>query len=88
MMNVATCWIFKIPLRDLGWALIPGIALAVSGALPILSLSFIELEFLGDITKACILLAAAGAAIALCLATVCRGFLREVVALAATAKPE
>jgi len=88
MITAATCWIFKIPLWDLGRALIPGIVLAMSGALPVLSLSFINLEFLGDFTKACILLAAAGVAIALCLATVCRGFLREVVALAATAKPE
>ena len=88
MITAATCWIFKIPLWELGRALIPGVALAMSGALPILSLYLVDLEYLGDITKACILLAAAGAAIALSLATVCRGFFREIVAVAAAAKPE
>jgi O-antigen/teichoic acid export membrane protein len=88
MITAATCRIFQIPLWELGRALIPGVALAMSGALPILCLGFIDLGFLSDIIKACILLGAAGAAIALCLATVCKSFFRELVAVAAAAKPE
>jgi O-antigen/teichoic acid export membrane protein len=88
MVTVAACWTFDIRLGELGRALMPGLALAASGALPIISLSFADLQFVPDIIQACVLLAAAGAGMAVCSATVCRPFVREVVALAVSAKPE
>jgi PST family polysaccharide transporter len=86
MVTVAACWRFKIGLGELGRALMPGIALAVSGALPILLLRFADLEFMPDLVKACTLLAAAGVGMAICSATVCKKFVREVVALLVSAK--
>jgi len=88
MVTVAVCRSFKIGLGELTRALVPGIALSVSGALPTLLLSFVDLEFVPDIVRACMLLAAAGVGMVVCLATVCRAFVREVVALAVSAKPE
>ncbi len=86
MITVAACRTFKIGLGELARALVPGIALSVSGALPTLLLSFVDLEFVPDIVRACVLLAAAGVGMAVCSATVCRAFVREVVALAVSAK--
>jgi O-antigen/teichoic acid export membrane protein len=86
MVTVAACWRFKIGLGELARALMPGIALAVSGALPILLLRFADLGFMPDLVKACTLLAAAGVGMAICSATVCRDFVREVVALLVSAK--
>jgi hypothetical protein len=39
-----------------------------------------------DLVKACTLLAAAGVGMAICSATVCKKFVREVVALLVSAK--
>jgi hypothetical protein len=86
MVTVAACRRFKIGLGELGRALVPGIALAASGALPILLLRFVDLGFMPDIVRACTLLAAAGVGMAICSATVCRGFVREVVALLVSTK--
>jgi len=87
MVTVAACRTFEIGFGELGRALFPGIALTVSGALPVLFLGFVDLEYLPDIIRACALLAAAGVGMAVCSATVCRGFVREVVALLVSAKP-
>jgi lipopolysaccharide exporter len=86
MVTVAACRRFKIGLGELGRALVPGIALAASGALPIFFLRFVDLEFMPDVVRACTLLAAAGVGMAICSATVCKGFVREVVALLVSAK--
>ena len=88
MVTVAACRTFKIGLGELGRALMPGIALSISGALPILSFSFVDLGFAPDIIEACALLAAAGIGMAICSGTVCRGFFREVIALIVSAKPK
>jgi PST family polysaccharide transporter len=86
MVTVAACRRFKIGLGELGRALVPGIALAVSGALPILLLRLADLGFMPDLVKACTLVAAAGVGMAICSATVCKDFVREVVALLVSAK--
>jgi energy-converting hydrogenase Eha subunit G len=44
------------------------------------------LEFMPDIVKACTLIIAAGVGMTICSATVCRGFVREVIALLVSAK--
>jgi len=86
MVTVAACRTFKIGLGELGRALMPGIALASSGAVPIISLSFVDLGFAPDLIEASALLAAAGIGMAVCSATVCRDFVREVIALIVSAK--
>jgi lipopolysaccharide exporter len=86
MVTVAACRIFKIGLGELGRALWPGIALAVSGTLPILLLGLMDLGFVPNIIKACALLGAAGIGMTVCAATVCRSNVREVVALLVSAK--
>jgi teichuronic acid exporter len=86
MVTLAACRRFKIGLGELGRELLPGMALAVSGALPILALHFVDLEFMPDFVKACVLLIAAGVGMTICAATVCRSFVREVIALLVSAK--
>jgi lipopolysaccharide exporter len=86
MVTLAACRRFKIRLGELGRVLMPGMALAVSGALPILLLHFVNLEFMPDIVEACTLILAAGVGMTICSATVCRGFVREVIALLVSAK--
>jgi PST family polysaccharide transporter len=86
MVTLAACRRFKIGLGELGRDLMPGMALAVSAALPILFLHFVNLEFMPDIVRACTLVLAAGVGMAICSATVCRSFVREVIALLVSAK--
>lgn len=80
-VTVAACRALGIGLQELVSTLMPGIALAASGAAAILCVELVDPGFLQGLLELLVLFAAASAAMALCLATVCRGFLREVVAL-------
>jgi teichuronic acid exporter len=82
-----TCRMFGIGLRELGRVLVPGIALAVSGAATILTLELLVPDLLSGGLELIALTAAAGAAMIFCLLTVCRGFFREVVTLLRSRKP-
>lgn len=75
-----TCRALGIGIRELGRSLVPGVALATSGAGAVICLELLNLDFLSGTLELVVLLAAAAAAMAVCLATVCRGFVREVVA--------
>jgi len=76
-----SCSIFGIKLGEFIRALIPGLSLAASGAGAILSLRLLDLHFLPPSLELAVSVAAAGAAILVCLATVCKSFLREVATL-------
>src|SRR5215213_3764003 len=78
-----SCYMSGVRLREMAGAFMPGAALAASAAGAILSLRLLGLRFLPDGLELAVSAAAAGAAILVCLFTVCRSFLREVVALAA-----
>jgi len=78
-----SCYMSGVRLREMAGAFVPGAALAASAAGTILSLRLLGLRFLPDGLELAVSAAAAGAAILVCLFTVCRSFLREVVALAA-----
>lgn len=83
----AACRALGIRVRELSLTLLPGIVLAASGTGAILLLGLLDLGFLPDALESLVLLAAAGAAMALCMATVYRSYFQELVALASTAKP-
>jgi len=75
-----TCHTLGIGVRELGLTLAPSFALTVSGAGAVLSIELLDLSFLPNAVELIVLLAAAGATMAICLATVCRSFSQEVVA--------
>ncbi len=77
----ATCWAFGIGFRELGWAFVPGIALAASGAVAIFSLRLLNIGFLPDTLEIAVLATAAAAVMLVCLTTALRGFLQEIIAL-------
>jgi O-antigen/teichoic acid export membrane protein len=79
-----SCYMSGVRLREMAGALVPGAALAASAAGAILSLRVLGLQSLPDGLELAVSAAAVGAAILVCLFTVCRSFLREVVALAAS----
>ena len=81
-----SCYKSGVRLREMAGAFMPGAALAASAAGAILSLRLLGLRFLPDGLELAVSAAAAGAAILVCLFTVCRSFLREVVALAASGR--
>ena len=81
-----SCRMFGIKLRDMVRAFVPGVTLAASGAGTILSLRLLDLSLLPDGLELAVPVAAAGTAMLVCLVTVCRSFLREVVALAASGR--
>ena len=81
-----SCYMSGVRLREMAGAFMPGAALAASAAGAILSLRLLGLRFLPDGLELAVSAAAAGAAILVCLFTVCRSFLREVVALAASGR--
>jgi PST family polysaccharide transporter len=85
-VTVAACRALGIRLRELASALVPGTALAASGAAAVLSMELLDLGFLPGAVELVALFAVAGAAIALCLATICRGFFWEVVAFVNSAR--
>ncbi len=75
------CRMFGIRLAELLRALLPGVALAASGAAGILCTNVAVPNLPTVALEVAVPILAAGAAMALCLATVCRGFLREMVSL-------
>jgi O-antigen/teichoic acid export membrane protein len=81
-----SCRMFGIKLREMIRAFVPGVTLAASGAGTILSLRLLDLSPLPDGLELAVPVAAAGTAMLVCLVTVCRTFLREVVALAASGR--
>jgi O-antigen/teichoic acid export membrane protein len=81
-----SCYMSGVRLREMAGAFMPGAALAASAAGAILSLRLLGLRFLPDGLELAVSAAAAGAAILVCLFTVCRSFLREVVALASSGR--
>jgi O-antigen/teichoic acid export membrane protein len=80
----AACRILGIGIRELGSNLMPSLALAASGAGAVFAVRLLDLGFLSGIVELVFLLTAAGVAIVICLTTVCRGLLRDIVALAAS----
>ena len=84
--TMITCWTFEIGRWELGRALVPGVALAASAAVPILSLRLLGVSLLPDALELIVLITAASAGIAICLATICRSHLRKIVTLAASVK--
>jgi O-antigen/teichoic acid export membrane protein len=81
-----SCYVFGVKLREMVGAFVPGATLAGFAAGAILSLRLLDLSFLPDSLELAVSVVAAGAAIVVCLVTVCRSFLREVVALAASGR--
>jgi PST family polysaccharide transporter len=80
-----TCRTLGIGGRELGRTLVPGFALATSGAGAVLSLELLDLSFLPSAVELIVLLVAPAAAMALCLTTVCRTFFREIIAFVSSA---
>lgn len=80
--TLIACRIFRIRLLELVRSLWPGIALAASGATAIFSLGLLDLSSLPNALRLTLLVAAAGGGTIICLATVLRSFLYEIVALA------
>ena len=87
-VTAITCRIFGIGPWELGRALIPAVALTLSGVGAIVSLNLLDLSFLPDALELIALIGAAGSVMVLCLATVCRSFSREVLALLTSGKSE
>lgn len=85
-LTIVACRAYEIGLRELGQAVVPGVALAVSGAGGILLLKALNPYLLPDVLELVVLGAAAGVGMLLCLITVCRSLLREVTALAASGR--
>jgi O-antigen/teichoic acid export membrane protein len=80
----AACRILGVGIRELSAHLMPSLALAASGAGTVFTLRLLDLNFLSDIVELVFLLTAAGVAMMVCLTTVCRRLLRDIVALAAS----
>jgi O-antigen/teichoic acid export membrane protein len=85
-ITIITCRTFGIGLRELGWSLVPAVALTLSGVGAVLLLRLLDLRFLPDTLSLAASVGAAGAAMAVCLVTVCRGFLSEVLVFLAPGK--
>ena len=76
---LASCRTFGISIWELAQALVPGIALAASAAVTILSLELLDLNLLPDALQLVMLIVAAGAAMVICLATVLKSFMHEMI---------
>ena len=83
---VAACRVLEVGIRELTSSFTPSFALAASGAGAVFSLRWLDLSVLPGIVELGLLLTAAGGAMAICLATLCRGLFREIVALAGSAR--
>jgi lipopolysaccharide exporter len=90
LTSLATMWagcrVLGVGIRGLTSSLTPSVALAASGAGAVFFVRWLNLGFLAGIVELGLLLTAAGGAIAVCLATFCRGLFWEVVALAGSAR--
>ena len=82
----AACRVLGVGIRGLTASLTPSVALAASGAGAIFFLRWLNLGYLPDIVELVLQLTAAGGAIAICLATFCRGLFWEVKTLADSAR--
>lgn len=80
-----TCRVLETGTKELFRTLVPGLALATSGAGAIVCLKLLDLRFLEGSLELVVLLGAALGAMAICLATVCRAFVRELVAFTTSA---
>lgn len=87
-ITAITCHKFSIGLTDLLRALMPGMALAASGAAGILLANIAVPNLPAGALKVAVPIFVAGVAMALCLVTVCRGFLREMVSLMTSGRLE
>ena len=79
--TLVTCRLFGIGPRALGHAFLPGIALAASGAAAVFSLRWLGVSSLPSPLELALLISAASVGMVVCLATVLRSFLREIVVL-------
>lgn len=82
-----TCRAFGIKLQELVRAFVPGMALAASGAGAVFVLWWLDVGLLPDLLEVAVLAAVASAAMLICLMTLLRGFLKEILALVASRKP-
>ena len=82
----ATCRTFGISIRDLYWSLWPGVVMSAGGLAAVIFLGLLDINSLPEVSQLAALSLAAGAAMAVCLFTVCRSFLKEILALAKTGK--
>jgi O-antigen/teichoic acid export membrane protein len=85
-VTVVTCRTFGIGVRELGRSLIPAAALTSSGVGIVLLLNLLDLSFLPDTVELAVSVGAAGAAMVVCLVTVCHSLLREVLIFLAPGK--
>ena len=85
-VTVITCRTFGIGVRELCRSLIPAVVLTSSGVGVVLLLKLLDLSFLPEILELAAPVGAAGLAMAVCLVTVCRSFLRELLVLLALGK--
>jgi len=83
-----TCRVFGISLWELGWALLPGVVLAASGAAAVFSLELLDLSALPNALELALLVAAASGGMVVCMVTVLRSFFHEIVVFATSRKLE
>jgi polysaccharide transporter, PST family len=83
----AACRVLGVGIRELILSLMPSVLLAASGAGAVFSLRLLDLSFLPGIADLVLLLTAAGGAMVICLATLCRSLFWEIVGLAGLARP-
>jgi O-antigen/teichoic acid export membrane protein len=85
-ITLATCRAFGIKLRSLGRALLPGMILATSGAVPILLLKYLDVNSLSGVSELAVMVTLAGVAMTICLATVLRSLSREILGIVLSRK--
>lgn len=81
------CRVFGIGATELLRTLLPGLALAASGVTGILFVGIVAPDLSAVALEVALPVLAAGAAMLICLATVCRSFLREMVSLVTSREP-
>lgn len=86
LVTVVTCRTFGIAPGELGRTLMPAMALTLSGVGAVFLLDLLGPRLSSDALELAAPIVAAGAAMVLCLLTVCRSFLREILALLAMRK--
>jgi O-antigen/teichoic acid export membrane protein len=79
--TLVTCRVFGIGLLELGQSILPGLGLAASGAAAVYCLQVLDLSSLPSSLELALLIASASAGMVICLTTVLRSFLHEILAL-------
>ncbi len=87
LITVVTCRTFGIGPWELSRTLMPAMALMLSGVGAVFSLNLLGPSFSSDTLELAVLIGAAGAAMVLCLMTVCRSFFHELLAFLPLGKP-